>query len=130
MTLYNFCIPGVSVPCSVCSIVSFRVLHTELVSKADSIVGFFSMISTVSDSHSLVLCIVRVLFQPVAALCFFRLVVSSPPFLGILLLGFFPPPKRRLGLSKKVLKVLGSQGVLKLQYLKLFAGIFLYIKVD
>ena len=34
------------------------------------------------------------------------------------------------GVSKKVLKVLVAQRALKLQYLKVFGGIFLYIKVE
>ena len=45
-------------------------------------------------------------------------------------LGFCPPTKARLGVSKKVLKVLVSQRASKLQYLKVFGGIFLYIKVE
>ena len=45
-------------------------------------------------------------------------------------LGSCPPTKARLGLSKKVLKDTVAQRPSKLQYLKVFGGIFLYIKVE
>ena len=41
-----------------------------------------------------------------------------------------PQSKVRLGVSKKVLKVLAAQRASKLQHLKVFGGIFLYIKVE